>query len=119
MIVRRQLNIRQSSRRFNIEATHGNQNEQHRGIDILQTLVLFGLVISFFFCHILRIVLNLEELIYFEEINEIQDMQEKLNVRCTGVQFWTMIAGDLSHLLLQVNSSINILIYRCISTQFK
>ena len=119
LIVRRQLNIRQSSRRFDIEETHGNQNEQHRGIDILQTLVLFGLVISFFFCHILRIVLNLEELIYFEEINEIQDMQEKLNVRCTGVQFWTMIAGDLSHLLLQVNSSINILIYGCISTQFK
>ena len=52
-------------------------------------------------------------------MNEIQDMKEKLNLRCTGVQFWTMIAGDLSHLLLQVNSSINILIYGCISTQFK
>ena len=119
LIVRRQLNIRQASRRYDIEETHESQNERHRGIDILQTLVLFGLVISFFFCHILRIVLNLEEIIYFEEINRIQDMEEKLNLRCTGVQFWTMIAGDLSHLLLQVNSSINILIYGCISTQFK
>ena len=46
-------------------------------------------------------------------------MQEQLGVTCIGVQFWTMIAGDLSHFLLQVNSSINFFIYGCISSQFK
>ena len=110
---RQQLNIRQPSR------TGSSIDVQDKGRDILQSLVLFGIVISFFVCHVLRVVLNMEEIIYFEEINQITSMQQKLNVRCTGVQFWTMIAGDLSHFLLQVNSSINFFIYGYISAQFK
>ena len=88
---------------------------QEKGIDILQSLVLFGIVISFFVCHVLRVVLNLEEIIYFEELGRLQSM----DVKCSWVQFWTLIAGDLSHFLLQVNSSINFFIYGFLSSQFK
>ena len=88
---------------------------QEKGTDILQSLVLFGIVISFFVCHVLRVVLNLEEIIYFEELGRLKEMK----LRCTWVQFWTLIAGDLSHFLLQVNSSINFFIYGFLSSQFK
>ena len=111
---RQELNIRQPSHR-----SGSSIDVQDKGRDILQSLVLFGIVISFFVCHVLRVVLNMEEIIYFEEINQRRLMEEKLKVTCTGVQFWTMIAGDLSHFLLQVNSSINFFIYGYISSQFK
>ena len=111
---RQQLNIRKSTR--NVD--HRRQSEveaQEKGTDILQSLVLFGIVISFFVCHVLRVVLNLEEIIYFEELGRLQSM----DVKCSWVQFWTLIAGDLSHFLLQVNSSINFFIYGFLSKQFK
>ena len=115
---RDQLNIRKSTK-FEHKSSEKNKKTEPKSIDILQTLVLFGLVISFFICHVLRVVLNMEEIIYFEETSQIKAMEEKLNVSCTGVQFWTMIAGDISHFLLQVNSSINFFIYGYISSQFK
>ena len=52
--------------------------------------------------------------------NQIKLLEKELKVQlCTGVQFWTMIAGDFSHFLLQVNSSISFFIYGYISSQFK
>ena len=115
---RNQLNIQRSTR-FSNPKIEETQQDQDKSKDILQSMVLFGMVISFFICHVLRVVLNMEEIIYFEDINQIKVMEEKLGVRCTGVQFWTMIAGDLSHFFLQVNSSINFFIYGYISSQFK
>ena len=92
------------------------QETEDKKNEILQSMVLFGIIISFFICHILRVVLNLEEIIYFDELNEIQ---EQMEYKCVGVQFWAAIASDLSHFLLQVNSSINLFIYGCLSKRFK
>ena len=112
---RQQLNIRKSTRNVDHLRRPSEVEAQDKGIDILQSLVLFGIVISFFVCHVLRVVLNLEEIIYFEELGRLKLMK----VKCTWVQFWTLIAGDLSHFLLQVNSSINFFIYGFLSSQFK
>ena len=54
-------------------------------------------------------------MIYFEELTTIQNQ----GLECIGVQFWAAIARDLSHFLLQVNSSINLFIYGCLSKRFK
>ena len=91
------------------------QETEDKKNEILQSMVLFGIIISFFVCHILRVVLNLEEMIYFEELTTIQNQ----GLECIGVQFWAAIARDLSHFLLQVNSSINLFIYGCLSKRFK
>ena len=95
------------------------EKAQEKNKDILQSMVLFGLVISFFVCHILRIVLNLEEIINFEERNHIAKMEIKFGVTCTVFQFWALIASDISHFLLVVNSSINFFIYGYVSSQFR
>ena len=58
---RQQLNIRKSTRNVDHLRRPSEVEAQDKGIDILQSLVLFGIVISFFVCHVLRVVLNLEE----------------------------------------------------------
>ena len=90
------------------------KNEEHS-----QATVLLGIVIAFFICHILRIVLNVEEIVAFEELNKIREEAAEQNEICSGVQLWTMLTNDVSHLLLQVNSSITFFIYIYFSTQFK
>lgn len=64
-------------------------------------------------------MLNVEEIVTFEELNKIREEAEKANEVCSGVQLWTMLTNDVSHLLLQVNSSITFFIYIYFSTQFK
>ena len=113
-----QLNVRRSTVGVDRHSEEGIESQQKRN-DTRQTLVLFGLVISFFICHVLRVVLNMEEIVYHAEKSQIKDMEDRLKVNCTGVQFWTMIVGDISHILLQVNSSINLFIYGFISSEFR
>jgi hypothetical protein len=38
---------------------------------------------------------------------------------CQGEQFWTLMAGDYSHLLLMFNASINFFIYGLFGKQFR
>jgi len=113
--VQKDLNVSYSGNRMTEKIRQARDRKNER----LQSMVLFGIIISFFICHILRVILNLEEMIYFEELSELAIMEEKLEVRCIGVQFWTVIARDISHLLLQLNSSINFFIYGWLSKRFK
>ena len=87
--------------------------------DIRQVIVLFGVTFAFCICHILRIVLNVEELITFEQLETKLEEATRNQTYCDFVRFWTMIANDLSHLLLQLNSSINFLIYYYWSSNFR
>ena len=110
---KKQLNITYNF--SNLSRVERKQETEERKNEILQSMVLFGIIISFFICHILRVVLNLEEMVYFEELRQI----DNLGLDCVGVQFWTAVAKDLSHFLLQVNSSINLFIYGFLSKRFK
>ena len=112
------LNIVRHSTRFKNRSVENRQLEEKRN-EILQSMVLFGIFISFFVCHILRVVLNLEEIVYFDELTELEAKENKFDVRCKKVQFWTAIASDISHLLLQVSASINFFIYGYLSKKFK
>ena len=49
----------------------------------------------------------------------VVDEAKRLGMSCDGVQFWWMIAADISHLLLHVNSTINFFIYCYFSKQFQ
>ena len=112
------LNIRRSSTfRGNVNVT--NQQIEEKKNEILQSMVLFGIFILFFVCHLLRVVLNLEEMIYFDELNKLEVMEKRFGIQCIKVQFWTAIAGDISHFLLQVGSSSNFFIYGYLSKKFK
>ena len=74
---------------------------------------------SFFICHILRLFLNIEELLTYEDRTQTYEKAETLGLYCRGVQFWTMVAADVSLLLLQVNASINFFIYCYVSNTYK
>jgi hypothetical protein len=95
------------------------QQALDRRNDLLQSTVLIGIIFAFFTCHVLRVVLNIEEILYLQELNELEIMEEKFGMKCVGVQFWAMIADDWSHLLLQVNACINFFIYGYLSRKFK
>ena len=97
----------------------GNRKRRKRAEEVRQAMVLFGVVIVFFMCHILRIILDLEELISYEDLNETMEKAQKNGELCEGVQFWTMITTDISHFLIIVNASINFFIYCFLSKQFR
>ena len=87
------------------EAILSNEAEERKSYEIRQTFVLFAIVAVFIICHMLRIILNLEEIVNFD-FN-----YEQRNVGCTGVEFWEMLTLPISGVLLQINSSTNFFIY--------
>ena len=95
-----------------------NKNEE-KEIKITPSVILFVIVASFSICHILRVVLNLEEIIYYEEVNNLHSLKKNHGIKCVGVQFWTVIASAISHMMLQVHSSINLFIYTVFSKRFR
>ena len=80
---------------------------------IQQTMVLFAIVIFFLIFHILRIVLNIEEL------SSLRSNTKAKIEGCTWLPFWTLVAVPVSHILLQINSSINLFIYCFCNNSFR
>ena len=95
------------------EAIRSNRERDKKGYETRQTFVLFAIIFMFGVCHILRIALNLEEIVNFK----LNDQQWKKG--CPGVEFWEMVAMPISGLLLQINSSTNFFIYCIYDTIFK
>ena len=89
-----------SSNDTNYRITHKRDKDT-----IQQTKVLFSVAIMFGMFHFLRMILNVEELLTLE----IRRMAR--NKGCEWLQYWTIISAPVSHLLLQINSSINVFIY--------
>ena len=78
-----------------------------------QTKVLFAIVIIFVLSHVLRITLNIDELISLGERNAAA----KKN--CDWLKYWTIIIAPFSPLLLAINSSINFFIYCWFNWSFR
>ena len=96
------------------QGTGPQKTEEHS-----QAHILFSIVVCFFLCHFVRLYLDVEELVNYEERKRVIDELEKLGEFCSGIPFGAMITNDLLHLLLQLNSSITFFIYLSFSTQFK
>ena len=95
-------------------ASHIQQKLKQREKDMIQqTMILFAVVILFGLFHILRIVLNIEE---FLGLDNRKIAKEK---GCEWLQYWTIIASPVSHLLLQLNSSFNFIIYCYFNKSFR
>ena len=75
--------------------------------------MLFVIVIFFFLSHVLRIALNIEE---FESLYHFKEAEEK---GCAWLRYWTILAVPVSNLLLQINSSMNFLIYCICNKTFR
>ena len=105
-----------SNRRQQNEVKNNNVQERHRKRErdmIQQTMILFVIVFSFVLSHVLRVVLNIEEL------KSLGEEREALEKGCDWLKFWTIIVAPISHLLLQINSSINFFIYCFFNKAFR
>ena len=80
---------------------------------VQQTTVLFAIVVLFVLFHVLRIILNIEEL---DSLYRVRHARE---IGCEWLQFWTLIAVPISNSLLQINSSINFFIYCVFNKSFR
>ena len=80
---------------------------------VQQTRILFVIVILFVLSHVLRITLNIEEFTSLEDSNKAKDNG------CNWMIFWTYLAAPISHILLLINSSINLFIYCSFNQSFR
>ena len=72
--------------------------------------VILTIVFIFTFCHILRMLLNIHEMIIIDDI-----------IVCGRNAFsnWVLMFRDLSKVMLVINSSVNMIIYCCLNTKFR
>ena len=110
--VKRQPSVRKSvAENFNSDAKKKIQRKEK---DVIaQTIVLFTIVVLFVLFHTLRIVLNIEELV---TLNNVAGDKEQ---GCTWLQYWTLVAVPISHILLSLNSSMNLFIYCFCNRSFR
>ena len=80
---------------------------------VQKTRILFSIVILFGLSHVLRVILNIEEFVTLDNQRRAKEMG------CEWLQYWTIIAAPISHLLLQINSSINFFIYCFFNKSFR
>ena len=75
--------------------------------------VLIGIVVTFVCCHMIRILLNFWDAMVWKEV---------LQCREAGVgnfPIWIVFAENISHVMLSINSSINIILYCCLNSKFR
>ena len=105
-----ELNVyrkRQPSSKRKIRDVHATKNkyQDDRNEKSEQSFIIISLVIMFVICHLLRAILNVQELVFFEwKFKEIEK-------GCAGVKYWAMLLVPLSEFMLLTNSSANFFIY--------
>ena len=80
---------------------------------VQQTMILFVIVILFVLSHVIRVVLNIDEL------KSLGEERNALERGCNWMKFWTIIVAPISHTLLQINSGINFFIYCLFNPAFR
>ena len=95
----------QNHNQLTTPSSNNNVQERFRKREkdvVQQTMILFVIVILFVLSHVLRIILNIEEM------KSLREEREALDKGCEWLKFWTIIVAPISHLLLQINSGINL-----------
>ncbi|XP_040577698.1 uncharacterized protein [Lepeophtheirus salmonis] len=90
-----------------------SHNERRRNFEDNLAGIFMGFVSVFLICHIPRLLLNIHELITIKEYRFCR--QHGL----MGFSLWSLLMIALSHFLLAINSSTNILIYCLLSSKFR
>ena len=62
--------------------TANSTTNQQKSEELRQAIVLFGIVIAFLLCHVLRIVLNIEEIITYEDWIQTKEKAKGYHGHC-------------------------------------
>ena len=106
----------QNHNQLTTPSSNNNVQERFRKREkdvVQQTMILFVIVILFVLSHVLRIILNIEEM------KSLREEREAIDKGCEWLKFWTIIVAPISHLLLQINSGINFFIYCFFNQSFR
>jgi hypothetical protein len=105
---------RKSTRRRSVDVNRTKQIEKENQNQRNQTIILFAIVCMFVACHILRVVLNVQDMVIHN--TTFADLDKN----CTyGHPYWAMISHPISEILLKLNSSVNFFIYVAFNTSFR
>ena len=88
-------------------------NEKRRYFEDNLAAIFMGFVFVFLICHMPRLFLNIHELIVMKGAMECQYHHQE------PFSMWSLILINVSHLLLVLNSSTNILVYCFMSSKFR
>ena len=86
---------------------------QNRLLEDQLARVFLGIVLVFVFCHTLRGVLALHEMYTFGDTVNCH------RIGMSSFPFWAMVTTQVSHVLLVINSSVNIAIYCALSPRLR
>ena len=90
-----------------------NTYQRQQSIDVKKTFILFSIVFLFIFCHSLRLILNLDELV------RLGSSQEDYENECKLSRFWEEVLIPLNQLLLIINASAHFFIYVFFDAEFR
>ena len=105
---RRQSTSSNTSLKSQLEEFRSQQREDKK-----KTFILFSIVLVFIFCHSIRMVLNIYELLRMTKFKDEQGNE------CDAPPFWGKIFAPLSQLLLIINASSNFFIYVFFDQKFQ
>ena len=88
-------------------------NEKRRSFEDNLAKIFLGFVFVFLICHTPRLFLNIHELIVMEEAMKCQSQRQE------PFSLWSLLLINVSHFLLVLNSSTNILVYCFMSSKFR
>ena len=88
-------------------------NEKRRSFEDNLAAIFMGFVSVFLICHFPRLFLNIHELIVMEDAMKCQETNQE------PFSLWSLILINVSHFLLVLNSSTNILVYCFMSSKFR
>ena len=100
--------------RRNVEHEIDSQHNAEIRNQLNQTIILFAIVLIFIVTNILRISLNISDLILHDTTKRLYDDN------CTyGLPYWHMIAIPISQILMDLNSSVNFFVYCAFNQSFR
>ena len=108
VFLHRRKTILQRHKKISVASNNKTKNE------ISQTITLFGIVIIFIICNLLRILMRIGEL-----INHNAQFEELEKGCMYKDQFWILILTPFSEFLLRLNSSVNFFIYWALNESFR
>ena len=78
--------------------------------------VLIGIVVTFVCCHIIRIILNFYDAMVWKDVLKHGCKPTEVDIL---FPLWVMILENISHVMLSIASSVNIIIYCCLNAKFR
>ena len=91
----------------------GQDKKRQQSLEKDWAKVLIGIVVIFIICHTFRVIIEIDNMIVSEKTEFCYKAGK------SSFTLWSIIVDPLSEVMMILNSSINMLIYTCLSANFR